>query len=263
MPGCLVARPSANVIADATLSWEVSSADADYPLANAATLEPDVVAKAVDATATLRATFSGAQALEGIVAINVNWAGLTVGLTNNGGMATQNIVVPDPEDGVCVNAWWDLRGVAGASATQWNLPIVGASADVTIGTLLLIESWEQLRIRWGYRLTDLFPVIEKRTSYRKRVQYRIPVRVRQFSGLPFLAEDRNAIRTLRREALNSITPWVLIPDEEDDDALLVQFVGDPEEHYAFVAGRFDDDTAKGIVEQPVEVEEVNAGVALV
>lgn len=263
MPGCLIARPSQNIIADATLTWAVSSADADYPIANAATLEPDVVAKAVDATATLRATFAGARTLEGIIAVNVNWAGLTIGLTNNAGMATQNRVVPDPEDGLAVNVWWDLRGISNTSATQWNLPVAGASADVTIGTLVLVESWEELRIRWGYRVRDVLPVIEKRTGHRKRLQYRIPVRVREFSGLPFYAEDRLMLRRLRREAQGSIIPWSLIPDQEDHDAFLVQFAGEEaEETYEFVSGRFDAGTETGIVVQPVDVEEVNAGVAL-
>lgn len=267
MSGSLYALPSKNKLPTATLSWAVGTANAAFPLTQLSgshALEPDEVAKANETTATLRLTWGGAQALEGLALFNVNGRGTTIGLTNNGGMATQNKVVPSPEDGLAVNVYWDLRGIASASATQWNIPIVGAAGPVTFGTVIPILSWsENMHLRWNYEVGDVFPVIDKRTSYRKRLQYRLPVRYRTFSGTALLATDRNALRTLRREALGSITPFVFVPDKDDSDVILVQFAAeDHKETYQSVAGSFAS-TVEGIVDQPIVLEEVNAGVALV
>jgi len=263
MPGPLHCLPSRNKTPSATLSWSVSSADPLYPIANAATLESDVVAKAQATTATLRATFGGAQALEGVIAINTNWPGLTVPLTNNGGMVSQGRVVPSPEDDLQVNVFWDLREVASASAAQWEIAVSGAPGNVTIGTLILVESWEALKIKWGYGIRETHPVITKVTSHKKKLRYRIPVRYRAFTGTPFWAEDRALMRTLRRETHGPFTPFGFVPDEEDLEAFLVQFSEkDAEETYEFVSGRFDDTTEQGNVPMPIELEEVSGGVSL-
>lgn len=265
MPSTLYAKPSANVIAGATLSWAVGTANASFPLTNAKTLEPDVVAKANETTATLRLTYSGAQALEGLALFNINGRGLTIALTNNGGMATQNKVVPNPEDGLGVNVYWDLRGVASASAAQWNVAVVSAAGPVTFGTVVPISSWSTaMHIRWGFELRDVFPVIPKRTGYKKRLQYRIPVRYRMFSGVAPLAADRNALRTLRRETFGTITPWVFVPNSSEGEVLLVQFADEQfSETTKIFRGSFDSSTVHGAVDQPISLEEVNAGVALV
>lgn len=260
--GAWVCRPSNNAIAAATLSWAVGTADSDFPITNAKTLEPDVVAKANENTATLRLTFGGSTPLVGLVLINVNFPSVTVGLTNNGGMATQNVTVPDPEDDLCVNVFWDLDGVANTSATQWNIPVVG-TAPVTIGTIVPVLSWDEFRMRWGQKLVERFPVIEHRTGYQKRLQYRIPVRSRMFSGTPFYAEDRNLLRTVRREARGSITPFVFLPNRHDTDVALVQHAEtDHEEQDEFHDGLFPDNTARGVVTMPLTLEEVSSGVAL-
>lgn len=266
MSGSLYALPSKNKLSTATLSWAVGTANAAFPLTQLSgshALEPDEVAKANETTATLRLTWGGSQALEGLALFNVNGKGTTIGLTNNGGMATQNKVVPSPEDGLGINVYWDLRGVASASATQWNIPIVGAAGPVTFGTVIPILSWSEMHLRWEHELGDTFPVIEKRTSYKKRLQYRIPVRYRMFSGVALLATDRNALRTLRREAQGSIIAFPFVPDKDDNDVILMQFaMEEHKETYVSVAGSFLS-TVEGIVDQPIVLEEVNAGVALV
>ena len=267
MPGCLFGAPDHNVLSTATLSWTVSSEDSDYPLTNLTgvlALESDQVAKAAASTATLRATFDDAQALEGILAINTNWAGLTVALTNNGGMATQNRTFVNPGDGLQINGWWDLRDVAGASATQWNIAVTSAPDQVTIGALLLVSSWDAFKIRWGYRIGHVRPVISHRTSHQKRLTYRIPVKYRTFTGEAFWSEDRDGVRALHEQTHGSHTPFAFIPDVDDPDAFLVQFTEDPnEETYEFHQGSFEAATATGITPMPIHLEEVNAGVTVV
>ena len=151
--------------------------------------------------------------------------------------------------------------MAGASATQWNLAVVG-SRPVTIGAIVAIEEWTEVRCRWEYELRERFPVIEHRTSYQKRLQYRIPVRYRLCTVTPFYAEDRNTLRTIRREAHGSITPVTFLPDRNDEDILLAQFSGDFTERTTFTDGLFTDNTARGVVEMPITLEEVSGGISL-
>lgn len=259
--GAWFVKPSDNVAPSATPTFSVGTVDSDFPLANVLTLEPDVVTKANENTATLRLTWGGSKTLVGLALINVNFPGVTIALTNNGGMATQNVTVPAPEDDLMINAFFDLDGVANRSGTQWNIAVVG-SHPVTIGTVIAIEEWTEVRMRWDYELKERFPVIEHRTSYQKRLQYRIPVRYRVYSGTPFYAEDRNTLRTIRREAYGSITPVCFVPDRNDDDVLLAQFSGDFAERTTFTDGLFPDDTARGVVEMPITLEEVSGGISL-
>ena len=260
--GSWVVRPSNNAIDSFTLSWAVGSADSEFPITNAKTLEPDVVAKANENTATMRLTAVSPVALKGLALFNVNFPGVAVGITNNGGMATQTKTVPEPEDDLAIHVFWDFDGVSGAVATQWNIPVVG-SHPVTIGTVVPILDWDEFRMRWGQKLVERFPVLEQRTGYQKRLQYRIPVRTRIFSGTPFYAEDRNLLRTVRREAHGSMTPFVFLPDRNDADVALTQYAGtDHEETAQFTDGLFTDDSARGVVEMPITLEEVSSGVSL-
>lgn len=262
--GAWYVKPSDNFVVSSppTPTWSVGSVDADFPLANVLTLEPDVVAKSTNNTATLRLTFGAAKTLVGIVYLNVNFPGVAVTLTNNAGMTSQVKTVAAPEDELSVSVFFDLTDVANTNATQWNLAVVG-SAPVAIGTVVAIEAWTETRMRWDYSIEERFPVIEHRTAYGKRLQYRIPLRYRKVAGVPFYAADRNALRTLRREALGSMLPFVFVPDMNDDDVLLVQFATDTHtERYSWFDGTFPDDTATGIVEHPIELDEVSNGVSL-
>jgi hypothetical protein len=259
--GAWYVKPDKNVAPSGTPTWAVGTANADFPLANVETLEPDVVAKANENTATLRITFGAPVTLVGLAAFNVNFPGVTVGLTNNGGMATQNRTVPAPEDNLMINVFWDLEGVAGTTASQWNIPVVGA-APVTIGTVVAITEWGEFRMRWGYHDLERFPVIEHRTGYQKRLQFRIPVRYRVFRGTPFLAADVAAERTLRRLCNGSITPFVFVKDRNASDVRLVQFADDEHsETTEFIDGTDSFETG-GVVEREIRLEEVSGGVSL-
>lgn len=265
MNGALIAGPSQNAAPDATVAWVGATEDPLYPVENVQTLEPDTPAKTTaGGTVILRATLPAAEELAGVALINTNLSTLDVELTNNAAMPGQTRTVITPEDGLCVNVWWDLRTVTtGRTASEWSVTINDAVRPVAVGTLLLIRQWTHLRVRWEWELRERFPMIEHRTGYGKRLQYQIPVRVRKYRALPFKMEDRAAVRAVRREAHGSILPWVLVPDWTDDDVLLVQHL-DPEhsETYRFGYNRFPDHTATGIVDMPMEVEEVNAGILL-
>jgi hypothetical protein len=260
--GAWYGLPSDNIASSGTPTWAVGTADTDFPLANSLTLEPDVVAKANENTATYRLTFGASKTLVFVAFINVNFPGVSVSLTNNGGMAAQVKTVQTPEDNLSISVFFDLSEVALNSATQWNLAVTG-SAPVTIGTVITLEDIGEFRMRWDYSLDERFPVIEHRTSYGKRLQYRVPVRARTFSGVPFWAADRNALRTLRRETRGSITPFVFVPDLNDDDVLLVQFGSDThQERTSWLDLTHDEEIGQGVVEHPVVLEEVSNGLTL-
>jgi hypothetical protein len=263
MTGALVARPSDNVTSTASLAWSGTSADTSYPIANLKTLEPDVVAKSTSGGSVSLVATIAATALKGFALINTNLRGLTLTLTNSGGMTAQPTVVPSPDDGLCCNVYWDLRGLSGTTASTWTVAIAGAPSPVAIGTLLMLADWTLVRVRWDWELVDVFPRIEQRTSYGKRLQYQIPVRTRKYAALAIDATQRNFLREVAREAHGSIVPWTLVPDVDDDAVMLVQFVEDHRsETYRIGHGKFRDGTAVGLVDQPIAVEEVNGGVAL-
>jgi hypothetical protein len=263
MPGALIASPSDNLATTATPTWAVGSANALYPVANVITLESDQVAKANETTATLRLTFGGSETLVGLGVINTNLGGLPVTLTNNGGMAAQVVTVPDPADGLAQSVWFDLRGVTGASGSQWNIAVAGAPSGVAIGTAIAVGAWLAPRLRWEYEMRERFPVISHRSSLGKRFVYRVPVRYRFFEAIAHWAEDRDLLRELRRDAQGSVIPFLLIPDEDDADALLVQWLEeDMRERYPFHDGSFSGETVTGVVDQPIQFEETSSGVAL-
>jgi hypothetical protein len=103
-------------------------------------------------------------------------------------------------------------------------------------------------------------VISHRTSYQKRKQYRIPLRYRECSGVPFWAADLEALRTLRRETLGSMHPFLFVLD---DEPMLVQFGPDTHEETAsWVDLDHEDERGQGVVEHPITLEEVSNGISL-
>jgi len=181
-------------------------------------------------------------------------------VTNNAGMPAQNLTAPaEPGDGLPINPWVDLRAVSDTVATVWNVAVTGATAPVAMGDLVLVATLRELNVKWGYSEQEKQPVIEHRTEYGRRLVYNLGVRARYFSGTAILFTDRDALRTLHREARGSLIPFLLIPNESENDALLVQWREDTRtEQNEFITP----DNADGVTEMPVAFEEVNAGLAL-
>lgn len=265
MKGALIAAPGDNLTPSAAVVWTVNGPNPAFPVTNVQTLEPDIVAKANAAgPATLHATLGpGGAMLAGVALINTNLGGQTAVLTSSVGHSVTK-VVPPTSDGLNVNVYWDLRDLPQIAATDWAVNITSASpVPVAIGTLVLVRAWTVLRVRWGWEWVEHFPRIEHRTGYGKRMQYWIPIRTRRYTATAFEAHQRNLLRALKQAAHGSLVPWTLVPDYEDDTVVLVQFVEeDQTETHTMGHGRFDTGTAKGVVEMPIAVEEVNNGVGL-
>ena len=259
MPESLYAKPS-NLLTYTPTSVGTSE-DADFPLTNLGDVDPETVAKAVAVTGTLRLTRASA-AVEGVVAVNVNWReAASVLLTTNGGVSNEPALISPHLDDLAVNAWWDLRG-EGGNATQVDIAVTGAPSALAVGEVLWIAAWDEFRFHWDYTSKNIRPEIKHRTGHRKLMRYRIPVKYRVFNCNPFDAADRNALRELRDEA-DLINPWVLVPEADDEHAYLVQFTDEEEsETYNFYRNSFRQETVEGIVEMPFEAEELVAGVRL-
>lgn len=236
----------------ASWSLTVGSADSAFPLTNLNSVYPHLVSKTTGAAATYRGTISSA-AIQGIAIINCNLAGLTLTITNNGGMASQSLVIPAaPADGVSLNGFVDLRAVTTA-ATQWNVAISGAAANIAVGKILLYSALGTMLIRWGVRVAEKKPTRVFRTEYDIALGSRKAVRYRTF--LPSLNREtqRAAYTTLRRGSEGPTQPFLFILDHMVNDPAYVWFPDDEWEHERLVelASPWSD-----------RMEEMNPGLAL-
>jgi hypothetical protein len=259
MAGVLYARPSDNVTANATPSLVVGAANASYPLTNIDDLDSGLPFKATGTSATLRWTFVGSQTLAAIALFNHNLHGKTLALTNNAGLSANLVVPAVGADALCINPWLDLRQVADHTASTWTLTITGAANPIAIGEVALLAALREVSIRWGYDGSETHPVIEHRTEYGRRLQFKLAVRQRTFSGQAFLYEERDEIRQLERECFGPYTPFVLIPNEDENDAVFAQWAG---QQRTEKTDWIHPDLSGGMVEIPLAFEEQNAGLAL-
>jgi hypothetical protein len=266
MAGVLVGYPSSNVAPTATPSWVVGTPASGYPVANVLTLDPGEVAKANEMTATLRLTWLSPVVPVAILLIHTNFGSASsVTASNNGGMTPIPVTVRETRDGLGECGWVDMRGVAGASCTQLNIAAVGTDGPVAIGTIIVLTAVESPRTRWEYLTGAKLPKIKLVPSSGARdFVFARPTKRRKGRFSWHWAEDRAFWRRLWEEAYSvTPTPFALIPDEDDSDAMLVQFVDDEyNELNTYFDGSFADNSQSGLVETQADVLEVGAGAPL-
>ena len=211
------------VTIDATLSLTAGTANGSFPLTNLQDERPDIVFKATGTSATIRATFGAAQRVQGIALINHNLHGLTLTVTNNGAMPSIAMPVPAAAaDGLPVNPWLDLRQIGGTTATQWNVAITGAAANVAIGELLLMETLSIMPMRWNVSVRERHPIISHHSEYHIPLRYGLGVRYRSLSGEVNRETERAAITNIHRSAKGALKPWAFILDSDVNDCMMVQ-----------------------------------------
>lgn len=266
MPGCLFGYPDANLAPTATASFAVGTAATGYPAANMLTLDPGVVAKANETTASPRLTFGAPVTPKVLMFIHTNWAGASsVTLSNNGGMTPQAVTIRESADGLCECAWVDLRDVANVAATQFTVAVVGADGPVALGVWLAYDEVEEPKTRWQYLTGAKLPKVKLTpASGAQDFVFARPTRRRKFRGTWHWAEDRPIWRRLFEEAYSvTPTPFGFIPDVDDVECALMQFVDDEfNELHEYFSGKFSDDSQSGIVEFQVDILEVGAGAPL-
>lgn len=236
----------------ATWSLTAGTANSSFPLTNLNLVDPGSVSKLTGTSGTYRGTITST-AIQAIAIINCNLGGLTLTVTNNNSMASQNLVVPAAaSDGLSLNAWIDLRAVTTA-ATQWNIAVPTNGANVAIGKILLIADVDDYQFRTRWRLKETKPAIVQRASRGQAWGYPVGTRYRTAS-LDFIYESqRAAYTTLRRLSVGPSQPCVFMPTSTGTDVVYAWFPNDNWEHERVVTLA----TAWSDV-----IEELNPGVAL-
>lgn len=213
----------------ATWSLAVGSENASFPLTNLNSVYAHLVSKTTGTTATYRGTISST-AIQAIAIINCNLAGLTLTVTNNNSMASTNLVIPAAAtDGVSLNGWVDLRAVTTA-ATQWNVAISGAAANIAVGKILLIGTLRTMAINWEPTIAEMKPTIVHRTHYGIALGSRKNVRWRAFQPSLSLESERAAYTNLRRASEGPTQPFAFILDSDVNDPAYVWFPEESWEH---------------------------------
>lgn len=226
------ALPSDDVAGTAS-SVAASAEDPEYPASNLVAPTntghlnlPSRPAKLVSTSGTWTVTFSAPVTVEAVALIYHNLdAGLDVTLEPGGGTPVAITIPTHPEDGWPLNPWVEFE--AQTSAT-WVLSINAAnSLDVNVGRMLLINTLRQLEtdLRWGAEELEDFPLVEHATELGVETLYELTGRRRSFSGeLKVRDAEAPSLVSLARSARGRILPWLLIPDEDANDACLVRFV---------------------------------------
>lgn len=212
----------------ATWSLAVGSENASFPLTNLNSPYAHLVSKTTGTAATYRGTISST-AIQGIAIINCNLAGLTLTVTNNNSMASTNLVIPSaPADNVSINGFVDLRAVTTA-ATQWNVAITGAAANIAVGKIKLYSTLRTMAIGWDVEVEETKPTKMFRTEYGIALGTRRATRYRCFIPRIGRESERAAYTNLRRGSEGPTQPFLFILDEAVNDPAYVWF---PEETWA-------------------------------
>lgn len=223
---CYYARPSDNIIASATISLTVGAVDTNYPLTNIQDGIPAKPAKTTGTAATFRATYGVAQTLEMTSFGPHNLAGATVTLTNNAGFSQVITVPANREDGLSINPFLDFSTLANRTATQWNLVISGASANIAIGEWQLITTRRTLQLLWGLKDTETHRTIIHPTDYDAKLKYWMGTAQRHFIGRVNRETNRADILSLIRSAQGQYQGFVLVPESTVNEAFLVDLTTD-------------------------------------
>lgn len=202
----------------ATWALTAGSINSAFPLANLNNPRSDLVAKLTSGTGTFRATIASF-ALQAVAFINTNLAGATVTVTNNGGMASQSLIIPAAQpDGLSLNGWLDLRAVTTA-ATQWSFAITGFASNVAIGKILLIGTVRTMESRWGIKVKERKPFILQRTEYDIPLGFPLRVRYREVRPTFILESERAAYTTLRRSGTGPHEPFWFVLNQTVNDPM--------------------------------------------
>lgn len=185
---------------------------------------PSRPAKLLTTTGWWELTFAGAITVRAVAVIYHNFdEGLDVSLD----IGSLSIPIPIPahhEDGWPVSPWVEFDA---ETSTTFRLSINGTnSLPLQVGRLLLLGELRQLAsdVRWGVEEQEEHGLIEHRTQLGVETVYDLGGKRRRFSGeFAMEGSPTNELITLLRTTRSRIQPWLLIPDEDVNDAWFVRF----------------------------------------
>lgn len=232
---------SDNVAPNAAWSVDTGTEDATYPAANIADRIVAKPAQLSTTTGSWTGDFSAAQRADWFALLIDN---LTPGLTVRYQMhtaaswgtpdLTTTITIPSRlGDGFPPGAWKDLTGVAGytVGGKQFHrLLIEGVNAEaVKVGELAIISTKRTLNpnLNWPVRRSEQRPIIENVTDYGVSTIYDYGVTRRRIEGsLDVTDTVRDQMLEWWRDARGRARPFVLVPDEDVNEAVMVRFARD-------------------------------------
>lgn len=224
MGDVLICLPSSIVTANATLSLTAGTANAAFPLDNLKDGNPAKPFKATGTSCTIRATFGGSTTLRGIAFGPHNLAGATVAISNNGGMGSTSFPIPaNREDGLSTDPFLQFTA---SSATQWTITITGAAANVAIGELYLIVSFQTIELLLGAQEAEAHKTIAHQTDYGNKTVLWLGVSQRRVRGTVQLNNNIATYLSQARDARGQTRPFILIMNAVVNDAMCVDLTTD-------------------------------------
>ncbi len=159
---------------------------------------------------------------------------------------------PNEDDDWTLSPWVEFDAVSDAA---WRLNVSGTnSRAVQVGRLLLLGELRQLETDVQYGGDDhegrLFLSQPTEVGIETMTDL-FDVRRAWFGQFGFRPDETDALRRLWRSARNRILPWLLIPDENENDAAFVRFEDDA---YSRTA------TTVGFNTHPFRVRELSRGI---
>jgi hypothetical protein len=134
---------------------------------------------------------------------------------------------PGDDDDWTLSPWVEFNAT---TDTVWRLSVNGANSQaVQVGRLLLLGELRQLEtdVRYGGEEQEGRLFFAHQTEVGIETLYDLFDVRRAFNGqFGFRPSETDALRALWRSARNRITPWLLIPDEDVNDAWFVRFEDD-------------------------------------
>ena len=132
---------------------------------------------------------------------------------------------PDPDDDWSFSPWVEFAGAE--TGSTWTLTVTGTnSQNLQLGRLMLLNRLRQMETdaRYGGEEQEERTIIEQPTYFGVETIYDMYNVRRRFTGdFGFRPAETADLLTLWRSARNRVLPWLLIPDEDVNDAWLVRF----------------------------------------
>lgn len=137
------------------------------------------------------------------------------------------IIPTHHEDGWPVSPWLEFAAPITADTIRLNFGTAN-SLNIQVGRLMLLTSLRDLGhdVRYGVEELEEHGIIAQETVLGVETVYDLGGKRRSFSGeFGLIDSEANELLTLHRSARGRILPWLLIPDENVNDAWIVRFEG--------------------------------------
>lgn len=227
MNGSHIAYADMDLIRDAALS--ATNENADFPIERVQVDDHDSPVNPFKATTTasvITITLDDDETPDCLAIINHNLEGATVTLANGAGFS-QAVEIPSrTRDGLCVNAFFDMRELANRLDDVWTLTITGAAGNIAIGRLVLIATGGLQPVPWLVKTPSYRPerlMSSLKTYAGVELIHDKGIRIRHASGRTIEDADRAVQEAAWDAARGRALPFLFVPETDVNDAWWVRF----------------------------------------